>query len=280
MKNLNHYAKDTFAFYELTLKQKHDPSMITRMDFIELDIRKSYHVYETHFKGNNLEVLSPEKKFIPLKADLLNLYSYQSRALRNLRLDIQEQQARVIRYICQHCTLTLNESLDHYVAKNDFPEFAVHPLNLLPCCNKCNQIKSSNWRKDGKRTSLNLYLDQLPKEQYLFVEIFLDSRGEIDFKYRLDNPSAIDGDLFKLLEDHYRTFKLFERIREKSVPVITELQTAIRQRLNNLNIEVILDDIIKISESFKTNFGDNYWLSILQIALAKSPIFLSSIAVI
>ena len=125
-----------FSFYELALNTKESDDLRLRLAKIDAELRESYTKYTEHFEDNNLEKLAPNNAFLPYKADLLSLYNYKFSVVKGLRLSIERAQPQAIRYTCQHCTLTSNESLDHFVPKDEFPEFAMNPFNLLPSCGK------------------------------------------------------------------------------------------------------------------------------------------------
>lgn len=239
MKNLKPYSGDCFSFYESVLAAKDSDELRLRLKTIAKELKACYQNYSDRFNENHLEKLLAEGCFTPHKADLLSLYNYQFSLLKSLRLEIQYEQPQAIRYTCQHCTLTSIESLDHFVPKDEFPEFAINPLNLVPSCIKCNQHKSHVWRESGNRSALNLYLDILPVDQYLFVEVILDRHNEIDFEFYLEKPKSVDDDLFNLIESHFGNLNLFFRMREKAVPVISELQNSINSRLGNLSYSEI-----------------------------------------
>jgi len=274
MRNLKPYSGDGFSFYESALAAKDSDGLRLRLGAIAGQLKTSYKNYADRFDKNNLEALVADGIFTAHKADLLSLYSYQFSVIKALRLEIQREQPQAIRYTCQHCTLTSNESLDHFVPKDEFPEFAMNPLNLLPCCIKCNQHKSHVWRKSGNRKALNLYLDVLPAEQYLFVDVTFDQYGDMDFEFYLEKPKSVTADLFALIEFHFDSLNLFTRMREKAIPVISELQNSINSRLGNLSYPEIAQEIKDAAAANKLAFGQNYWKSIVEIELLDSSPFL------
>lgn len=274
MKNLKPYPGDGYFFYQQVLGAKDSDDLRSRLVAIGTELESTFKSYAQHFDLNLLESLKPDTAFSVHEADLLALYSYQSKIVRDLRLEIQRQQPQVIRFTCQHCTLTSNESLDHFIPKNEFPEFAVHPLNLLPICLKCNQHKSHVWRKAGVRKALNLYLDRLPDEQYLFVDVKVDKYSEIDFEFYLDKPKSVSKAMFALIESHFQSLNLFSRMREKAIPVISELINTVSSRMGNLSYPEIAAEIKEAANSNKREFGANYWKSVVEIELIGSTPFL------
>ncbi len=274
MKNLKPYSGDGYFFYQQVLEAKDSDDLRSRLAVVATELESTYKNYTQHFDLNLLESLIPDTAFSVHKADLLSLYSYQFKIVRDLRLEIQRQQPQVVRFTCQHCTLTSNESLDHFVPKDEFPEFAVHPLNLLPICLKCNQHKSHVWRKAGVRKAFNLYLDRLPDEQYLFVDVKIDKYREIDFEFYLEKPKTVSKAMFALIESHFESLHLFSRMREKAIPVISELINTVSSRLGNLSYPEIAVEIKEAANSNKLEFGPNYWKSVVEIELLDSTPFL------
>ncbi len=164
--------------------------------------------------------------------------------------------------------------MDHIMPKNLFPEFSVHAQNLFPCCVECNSYKSETWLKNGNRQILNLYLDILPSEQYLFVEInIVDS--VVTPKFYLENKASIEADYFQLILSHYKNLHLLDRFGDASNTIITELKSALTA-LNGSSANEIESFIAAYSESNSLYFGYNYWKDILRIALSKDKRFLTS----
>ena len=277
MKNLKPYPDNSFDFYQSVVDQKESAELVLRLKNINGKVDTSFMLYDDHYGTNTLEQIMEDGGYAGHKKDLLDLYSYQFSIIKKLRLAIQKEQPRETRYTCQHCTLTSNESMDHFLPKEDFPVYSVHPLNLLPCCTKCNQFKWSNWRKGGKRIALNLYLDKLPDIQYLFLNVFTDADGDIDFKYTVENPNGIDKNLFELIKGHYKQLDLLNRMREKSIPLITEYKNMIENRVKNVQLADIINEFIDTAEANKIDFGANYWKSILEIGLVNSADFIDLI---
>jgi hypothetical protein len=277
MKNLKPFDGNILDYYNNLISEKQSKDAKSKFAALSYSMELNFNNYGIHFFCDDLQSLIPDMAAKSEKKVLTELYNYRSASIRQLKVDIAKLQPQTYRYTCQHCTLTGIESFDHFVPKDEFPEFSIHPLNLIPSCIKCNQHKGKYWRLDGKRTALNLYIDKLPEQQYLFVEIIKDEFDELDFNFILQNRGGIETGLFHKLEDHFKTRNLFIRMREKSIPVITELTNTVRMRIGNSPIEVVKKEIIATAEENKKSFGLNYWKSIVEIALIDAPIFLAMI---
>jgi hypothetical protein len=163
------------------------------------------------------------------------------------------------------------------VNKDEFPEFSVHPKNLFPSCSKCNSYKGQQWREHGQIKYLNLYLDELPKEQYLFVNIEVIDNDVVTTKFYLDNPNDINQALYGRIQNHFENLHLCSRFKENADTIITALENTIRTYIGKLPLEDIVDLVIEKCRRDKDYFGYNYWKSILEIELVNNDDFLEMI---
>jgi len=273
MKNLVHYQGNCFDVHRSAIAAKEDVLLRNSLLALNLTIQQCYQTYDDHFQANTLEQVAGNPVIAGQAESLLKLYEYKTKVIRDFRKALAESQERPVRYTCQSCGLEAIESLDHILPKTDFPEFVVNPYNLLPACSKCNGHKSFAWIENGRRLFLNLYTDQLPPSQYLFVNVFMNA-GDIDFEFYLNNHNGvIDANLFSLITSHFSRLHLFERLRLKSIGQLTELENSIRSRLDNLDLPSILAEVTACAEKNKQSYGANYYKSIMEIELASSQLF-------
>ena len=61
---------------------------------------------------------------------------------------------------CPLCGVRDITDLDHYAPRSIFPEYSVHPRNLIPTCHECNLAKDNVWlTQSGHRIIFNAYFD-------------------------------------------------------------------------------------------------------------------------
>lgn len=276
MKKLVHFPDSCMDFFRDAVNRKQDSTLKSRLKLLEPTINLEYDNYEAGFRSKTIEKLKPNAFFDLHKDDLLSLYSYQSFVIRALRAKLSSLQSATIRNTCQNCTLIPIQSMDHILPKEMYPEFCINPLNLFPSCQTCNGHKSRSWTKSGKRLFLNLFLDDLPDEQYLFIDLRHGKDG-IDFKFYLKFSKKIDNGLTDLIDSHYSLLHLPERMRLSSSSYFAEFRNtlvAARRRLTNK--EVVQMVFEKAAED-KLCYGTNYWKSVLEEALVNDATFLSQL---
>ena len=160
MRNLQHYSNDTFEFHKKVLesknKTKKDPTYKERIENMDDDIDSQFLVYDDNFAQNTLESIDKYKCTNSEKNDLLKLYSYKNSVIKRLKVKITTTDTNRIINTCPNCTISEINSFDHYLPKDEFPEFVVNPKNLFPSCTICNGYKNDVWLEGGQRLFLNL----------------------------------------------------------------------------------------------------------------------------
>ncbi|MGO7869885.1 hypothetical protein AB9E15_11580 [Rhizobium leguminosarum] len=62
-------------------------------------------------------------------------------------------------------------TLDHYLPKDEYPDFAILPQNLVPACDICQGHKLTLFEEDGERLFLHPYYDQFLETQVVRLEV-------------------------------------------------------------------------------------------------------------
>ncbi|MCB9032861.1 MAG: hypothetical protein H6553_03405 [Chitinophagales bacterium] len=277
MKNIKAYIDDCFTFHEQIVaskkKRKSDQAYKDRLIILNPIIKIKIKEYIANFKLDKLQNLLPHNFSNPEEEDLGNLYNYKNKKLQKLKVLLTTDENNRVNSICQNCTISEVNSFDHYLPKSEFPEFIVNPLNLIPSCTKCNGQKSSIWRANGKRKFLNLYIDKLPNIQYLFVKVLVQN-NDIDIEYYLDAKNGIEQNFFELLQYHYDKLNLFERFKENSDIIISELEIEISKYLKRLSIDEIKNTILEECQDNYRLLGRNNWKLILKSTLINDMDYL------
>ncbi|WP_404460855.1 HNH endonuclease [Sutcliffiella horikoshii] len=163
---------------------------------------------------------------------------------------------------CPYCGMDKPRTIDHYIPKEDFPEFSVFPPNLIPCCGYCNTKKNDRWLKDGERIFLNLYYDELPKDKkFLYSNIVLDE-DEMNpvpiITFELKNNTQIPTELFSLIENHYSNLDL---LNEFSLIVESEVSEVFDKIIHNTSMPILehQNTIKRDLDTLVRKYGINHW---------------------
>lgn len=273
MINFNFYSGVPFNLYKDAVERKNGGSAKERLENIEDKVEKSYQKYGAAFHGHQVHAVEVDSSYSDSDKDLLlSLYGSQKTIVKEIRQWIDAHNKRTYLRKCPYCTINTANTTEHILPKSKYPEYAVHALNLLPCCSECNSDKGEEvTTDDGKPYIINYYYDTLPEEQYLFVDVSIDVNGIPNFDYRLENQGNIDKELYDLICRHFSQLGLLGRFKTEAINIYTEIENELLEDLEDQ------DDIDKCFGKLKNKalrdaneYGCNHWKVVLKIALADS----------
>jgi hypothetical protein len=278
MRNLTHYSESATDFLLNLIKSKRnsqeDPDYKIRIAKLENALKLHFSTYDNHFSKDTLASLTSAMYLDTEKKDLWKLYSYHNAIMQKLKAGVTAIEINRVLNTCQNCTINDINSFDHIVPQIEFPEYTVHPKNLFPSCTTCNGHKSKIWRNNNKSVFLNLYIDKLPDQQYLFAKVQVNNK-DIQCDFEVDNPSAINSSLFSKISYHYDKLMLCERFLLSLDRVITPFKNTIISNLSVLSMQEAKQVALQTAALNRKAFGFNYWKSILEIELLNNQDFLA-----
>lgn len=267
MKNLTNFDEDCFNIHKTAVKNKNNSALKKALISIEDKVRGQYEVYNDKFTTKSIYKIKSISFTLFERDSLIDLYSYRSAIIKSVKNKILDKQIITINATCQYCTINSVGTLDHFIPKEEFPEFSVNPLNLFPCCSECNS-KKSKFSFDGEESLfINLYLDELPEKEYLKAKfVFNDDVPMVTFT--LANDEMINEELFNTISNHYKRLNLLERMRAVSNERITDIINSIKRsfKINN-DINTLKKFIIEEEMENKSSYGYNHWKSVLVLSL-------------
>lgn len=269
MKNLKNFEENCFEVFKEAVKNKNEGEHKDTLVSIENKIELLFSDYSEKFNEKKIyNVVS--YGFHGVEKDcLINLYKYNSSIIKKVKKKILESQIRTINATCQYCTLNSVKTLDHFIPKEEFPEFSVNPLNLFPCCPECNSMKSNLCFNGEESLFLNLYLDELPEKNYLKADFDFDDKIPL-VTFSLCNVEDIEPSAFKTISNHYERLNLLERMREKSNDIITEIINSLKTYYKlNTDITALKRFIVIEETENKDAYGFNYWKSVMRLSLIE-----------
>ena len=269
MKKRIRYKKNAYKFHKRVLAGKRDDSKDI-VEKIECKIRRRFGLYKRLMDEDRLEELTQLRLTVERKEALKDLYSYNAKAFRDLKMELTTDEHNRISNLCPCCLLDIVGTLDHIVPKTPFPEYSTHPYNLIPCCSTCNSKKNVDWRIDGTRTIINFYVDDIPNIQFLYAHPKVVN-GNFEITYSLKFPDGYDGVMRKRIENHFTRLNLLKRYRENTDDKVSELSSEIRSGVcYGVTDDKITSMVKKKAHDMQEKYGINYWVAILNIACAEN----------
>lgn len=277
MKKVDHYTDNAFEFHEAVVSNKRDEHVKTLLSAYEAILKSAFEDYDFHFNDDSLIELEALNLSDELKKALLSLYRYDATVFRNLKNSLTTVNGRIV-VMCPMCTIDTIGSFDHILPKEEYAEFADHPKNLIPCCTTCNSKKNMYWKENDTFLFLNLYLDDIPKQQYLFLSVIQTESWPI-LRFSIKNENGIDENFFKRISSHYTRLDLCRRFEEASGQYLSEIQDSIHT-LKEMGIadDDIKKNIIGRCSKLELREGPNYWKVVLLKNIASNSILYSTLS--
>lgn len=151
-------------------------------------IEGKYRIYDENVKI--LELLVEDNYTEVDKEALHHCYDASTKALKDLKRIIIESQSPFYQSKCAYCGIDGIDGIDHYVPKEKFPEYAVHPHNLIPACSFCNGKKSDLFLdKNNKRSFFNPYFDEFNSNILNLKIEYLEPTNSFSFKFKVEDDN-------------------------------------------------------------------------------------------
>lgn len=183
------------------------------LTLIREQVRSRFIEYDRNFDVNQLEQVNDSMFNSTNSNHLKHCYENSTKSLEELKVKIKNNQPNEVKNVCQYCGYNSTDTFDHYLPKEKYPEFSVHCKNLIPCCGRCNRNKNEFWinSENSYRETLNLYRDDLPEDQYLFLDFKYLGSDKIPIgKFYIENKGGIDDDIYQIILNHYDRLKLLD----------------------------------------------------------------------
>lgn len=276
MKNLIP-INNSYSHFELIADSKQEPQR-TVLNSLKPRIRNIYRSYE-HLAENNKLFQLVRGNFNNIQyMSLLNCYKSKTKASNALKAEIRENQSLIGRSYCQYCMVRTPETFDHYVPIEEFSEYAVLSLNLIPCCNSCNSNKGTQWLETNNRIFLNLYYDFIVSYRVLFCSLSYDENIPI-VRFTIRKNINLSKKENNLIKEHYSRLHLLELYEQRSNIVITETKRSFQSITTRLTKREMKNTMLNEVKSLKKDYGINYWEALIKQELSNSNEFFESIEV-
>ena len=269
MRRIPLLAVDAAATFDSIATAKRVPSR-TRMRAVRAEVVEAYEEYEQ---------AAPEVAALPAIA----LTDNQKAAMRHA-FNVETQPMRVLRgallgrpvvFRCPSCGIGESSTLDHYLPKEQYPEFAIFPANLVPCCAVCNTRKRDRVLIGG--TDIRMFLhpcfDTIPNQEFLAARTRIEEDALI-IAFRMHRPAGMPLRAFRHLQSHFEVLNLADRYRRMSLDHLGEYYPALRRAYgDDENARRVADELIEAAGDAEVVAGINFWRARLYRALAANDAF-------
>lgn len=275
MRKIKHYQGDSFDFHKKVVNSKRNTKENVdkkkRLTALLPISQNAFADYDAKFSRNILQTLTPIRLTKQEKEDCTGLYEFHSAVFTRLFDNLTTTNEGVDDSLCPYCTIGEASSLDHIIPKSVMPVFADHPKNLIPCCSNCNSKKSNVWFANDNWDYINLYIDDLPNKQFLFVDLAIDN-NTLKVKFYIDNRNHIKENLFLKISNHYTKLDLCRRFEQCSNQEISEVATLIKNFSKCVTDAKCKEVILESSKQLQDEYGFNYWKAVLRAECCSNDV--------
>lgn len=218
---------------------------------------------------DSLSEMKVDARAAPIREVLRACYDGSTQPLRDLKKAIVDAQPKRLMKYCPMCGTTLHSTFDHYLPAVRFPEFAVHPLNLVPCCSKCNSTKDDDWLSaSGRRQYLHAYSDELPDRQFVTVSLHeQDGLSGVGATFSLVKPHGVPAGTWELIKSHFERLHLLDRYDEQGNDEIAEILSDCGTFVETGGGDV-REFLSALAKDRRAVYGRNHWRAVLMESLS------------
>lgn len=235
----------------------------------KLDVFDAYDYYSNNApEFSNLAAVDFEND---VKTALRHTYTSSTAPLKSLKKYLKR---RFLAKVCPSCGISESNSFDHYLPKEDYPEFSCLPINLVPCCIICNSFKKTRVfdKVTQKRIFFHPYYDRLPKVRFLDIQVeFLEDSVEVEFVITQHN--YMTADLTERLSSHFEKLNLSERYYDNGLFSIGSILEGLVNFHKSGGASLVSEELKKTAIDYRGKRGHNNWNYLLYWALSENEEF-------
>lgn len=228
---------------------------VESLKLIEADLLTEYQNYDNLIINHQNEL--NESEFIDNK-DLMK--DFYENAPKRLKIKIVDRRNNHGLLECPFCgNPQIPDTLDHFIPKDDWPEYAIYPNNLVPQCRGCAPIKGKKYYSSDLERAIfihPIYSDILSKFSFKIEVNFDIQTKSYDFSLKIKKPVTIDIESLNRVVEHLKTLKLTQRVNEYCHKEILKWEKKLKEKKFDirfaLNTRIKERNVNEISKNWKT----------------------------
>ncbi len=171
--------------------------------------------------------------------------------------------------VCPLCGERDVKTLDHYLAKAEFPEFAVFPANLVPSCSDCNKTKLARVPTCHADQTFHPYFDDWGTHRILRARV--DVSDAVSVSFSIESEKSLLESTVARARHHFAALELGALYASKAAVELVERKETFRRDFLD-GVEVLRDELrFEARSRERTNL--NGWRGALYRGLSESDEF-------
>jgi hypothetical protein len=162
-------------------------------------------------------------------------------------------------------------TLDHYLPKAHFPQYAVLPSNLVPCCRDCNTEKHGEFTKSRDHQPLHPYLDKSEYFNQKWTTATVIRTEPIVISFSANPPPNWPQEYQNRVKSHFEDYDLAIRYGTEAAVEIAILLDQRRSGLHHFSSDAFRSHLLDIANS--NSMPVNGWKRTMYFSLANTEWF-------
>ncbi len=171
---------------------------------------------------------------------------------------------------CPFCGVRRVSTLDHYLAKTEYPTFAITPNNLIASCADCNKKKSNLVFKNREDELFHPYYDEFDDEIWLKSNVWLNN--EILFEYYVQKPKSWTNEKYIRAKNHFEKLELNNLYISHAAEEFSESQYSLKRIYKTGGKDLVRVELLERIKEHRSNMK-NTWRAALYEGLLNSKDF-------
>ncbi len=171
---------------------------------------------------------------------------------------------------CPLCAQRDVKTLDHYLTREDYPELAVVPANLVPCCSDCNHAKGTYRTTRGERLLFHPYFDDWSAHRLIKATLIFDEGLTVTYSVR--EAHGASETTLERARRHFYQLDLGNLYSKHAAVELVDRKVAFLETFQADGPEGLRNDL-KIEVRSRRRRNINSWQSALYRALSRSDEF-------
>lgn len=263
---INRPSIDDVALLDIVINERNEPNKTFFKAFSD-DWKARYKEYIQNL-GNPKHIIPSLAHVTANKTKFINLYGSPSGIVESNIIDVLEEHELSH---CPFCSgLVVPDTLDHFLPKDIYPEYAILSHNLIPCCDSCNRAKSTKVLDKGRRIFFHPYYDKIKDLEIYILEIKPPYERAPDFELIINDE--LKDKYKKIAIRHLKELKIEERFRKYFKGQYKRLIKNVKQNKQKSNTDLLT--LLNIFLMNSQNVDINYWDTIFYKSVLNNQALL------
>ena len=172
--------------------------------------------------------------------------------------------------ICPLCAHREVKTIDHYLPKTKYPRLAVAPLNLLPACTDCNDIKDVFYPTKASEEFIHPYYDDVEDDLWLYARIEQTTPATIQFY--VQPPDHWSELLKERVEYHFDKLNLNALYSVQAAVELNNINYGLSEIFSSSGVNGVKEHLLKQSQA-RSQANINSWQTAMYTAMSTDNWF-------